>query len=357
MRIVHRDLKPSNLFLAETPGRPPIVKVLDFGISKIADAPTGALTKTASVMGTPFYMSPEQLLSAKNVDLRSDIWSLGVIIYELLAGHPPFWGETQPEVIAKILENCPPPLRPRRPDVPPLLESVISRCMRTRADERFSSVGDLAIALLPFGGAEDRERVAAISRVLGLPTDVISGSLAQVTLAAPAPEIARTARLAHLPDTAGATMRSPGADANVASADSIVMTSLVPPAGRPAVWLAALAGVVTLVAIAGVVMALRSQRDADAVRVDTVSPEPPSEPGALAPPATIAPLPPAPPATGSPEPAGFTGRSEDRKVPRPVASPALPPLPAGEPPPVRHATQRQPPPPTGARNPLDMGLK
>jgi serine/threonine-protein kinase len=372
MRIVHRDLKPSNLFLAETPGRPPIVKVLDFGISKVVDAPSGSLTKTASVMGTPFYMSPEQLLSAKNVDHRSDIWSLGVIIYELLAGHPPFWGETQPEVIAKILENRPPPLRARRPDVAPLLESVVSRCLRSRVDERFSSVADLAIALLPFGGAEDRERVAAISRVLGIPTDVIAGSLAQVTLAAGAPDTLHTGPPSRFADAAGGTMRSEGGAAHVAgavsqvgnipktlrvgggatpvggaSADGIAMSSVAPPANRGALWLAALAGILTLVAVAGVVALVRSRDDARAGRIDTVSPEPPPGPGAFSLQATISPLPAAPPPMESQEP-----------VPaRPPASMAPQPRPAGGPPPGWRANERPPPAATGAHNPLDMGLK
>jgi serine/threonine protein kinase len=167
LRIVHRDLKPSNLFLAEQPGRPPVVKVLDFGISKVVDANSDALTKTASVMGTPFYMSPEQLLSSKNVDERSDIWSLGIILYELLVGQPPFGGDTAPEIIAKIMLNEPQPPRALRPDIPPGLEAVILRCMRTKPHERFANVAQLAAALAPFGAPSDRESAVAISRVLG----------------------------------------------------------------------------------------------------------------------------------------------------------------------------------------------
>jgi hypothetical protein len=180
LRIIHRDLKPSNLFLAETPGRPPIVKVLDFGISKVVDPTAVALTKTASVMGTPFYMSPEQLLSSKNIDFRSDIWALGVILYELLAGFTPFYGESAPEVIAKIMTNAPPSLRARRPDLPPALEAVIGGCMRSRVDERFASVADLAIALLPFGPPTHRESVSIISQVLGVAPEVLAASLARV---------------------------------------------------------------------------------------------------------------------------------------------------------------------------------
>ena len=177
MRIVHRDLKPSNLFLAETPGRRPIIKVLDFGISKVVDPGRDSLTKTASVMGTAYYMSPEQLLSSKNLDERSDIWSLGVILYELLIGRPPFEGDTAPEIIAKIVQNAPMAPRARRPDLPPGVEAVILRCMRNSANDRFANVAELAGALAPFGARGDRESASAIARVLGAPPQRADASL------------------------------------------------------------------------------------------------------------------------------------------------------------------------------------
>jgi hypothetical protein len=167
LRIVHRDLKPANLYLAETPGRPPIIKVLDFGISKVVEPNADALTKTASVMGTPFYMSPEQLLSSKNVDERSDIWALGVILYELLAGRPPFVGESVPEIVAQILQNAPAPLRTYRPDVPPGLEAIIARCMQTKPEGRYANVALLSFALAEHAEPADRHSATAIARVLG----------------------------------------------------------------------------------------------------------------------------------------------------------------------------------------------
>jgi len=168
LRMVHRDLKPSNLFLAEQPGRRPIVKVLDFGISKIIDPTSQQITQTTNVLGTPLYMSPEQLISSKNVDERSDIWSLGVILYELVAGAPPFTGDTVPEVVAKIMRTTVEPLARVRPDLPPGLDDVVARCLRADVAERFANVAQLAEALLPFGEPADRDTVQAIARVLGV---------------------------------------------------------------------------------------------------------------------------------------------------------------------------------------------
>ena len=103
--IVHRDLKPANLFLAQQPDGSTRIKVLDFGISKatVAGGATDpSLTRTSSMMGSPLYMSPEQMKSAKNVDPRTDVWALGVILYELLTLEPPFYAESIPELSAKV---------------------------------------------------------------------------------------------------------------------------------------------------------------------------------------------------------------------------------------------------------------
>ena len=166
-KIVHRDLKPSNMFLSTQPDKSAIIKVLDFGISKTGDAPTAALTKTSSLMGTCFYMSPEQLTNPKGVDHRSDIWSLGIILYELLGGKQPFLGESIPEIIGAILSNEPEPLRTLRPDVSAGLEEVIAKCMQSKAAARYQSVAELAAALGPFAHARDRQSIEITARVLG----------------------------------------------------------------------------------------------------------------------------------------------------------------------------------------------
>jgi serine/threonine-protein kinase len=166
--IVHRDLKPSNLFLTKRPDDSPLIKVLDFGISKAADPLQSAqLTQTSGVLGSPLYMSPEQIRSTKHVDARADIWSLGVILYELLAGTGPFsGGETAGAVFAAILADPPPSLRAVRPDVPIELEAAINRCLAKTPAERFSSVAALATALAPFGGRDSQTYAARIQRLL-----------------------------------------------------------------------------------------------------------------------------------------------------------------------------------------------
>jgi serine/threonine-protein kinase len=150
--IVHRDLKPSNLFLAARRGKAPIIKVLDFGISKIVSEqePTVHITRTGSMMGSPGYMSPEQVRNMKHVDRRTDVWSLGVILYELLSGENAFTGQTIGEVFTKIREEDLPPLRKVRADAPAKLEAVLRRCLARKRDDRFESASELRQALLPF---------------------------------------------------------------------------------------------------------------------------------------------------------------------------------------------------------------
>src|SRR5258708_8381308 len=136
MGIVHRDLKPSNLFLTRRSDGTPLVKVLDFGISKAMDPDTTGpfsvnLTATSAMMGSPLYMSPEQVRNAKQVDTRADIWSLGVILHELLTGTPLFQPDSLPGICAAIIADDVPPLRTLRPDPPHMLEDTVPKDLAT----------------------------------------------------------------------------------------------------------------------------------------------------------------------------------------------------------------------------------
>jgi eukaryotic-like serine/threonine-protein kinase len=163
--IVHRDIKPFNLFLVERSPGWHAIKIVDFGISKLAFSDTPNVT-TGVIIGSPCYMSPEQLRSTATVDHRSDIWSLGATLHELLAGRAAFDATlTLPALVAAILDRPAPALREIRPDVPEALAAVVTRCLAKDREGRFQSAGELATALLPFAPARARvpaERAASM---------------------------------------------------------------------------------------------------------------------------------------------------------------------------------------------------
>lgn len=143
--VIHRDLKPSNVFICDDdlPGEGSRVKVLDFGISKVVGA-ASAITRTRFTMGTPGYMSPEQAEGrSREVDQRTDVFSLGAILYEMLGGHPPFEGESIPTVLYKIVHEDPRPLRQLDPGLPPALEALVGRALAKSKERRFDSMGEL----------------------------------------------------------------------------------------------------------------------------------------------------------------------------------------------------------------------
>jgi serine/threonine-protein kinase len=154
--IVHRDLKPANLFVATRPGVAASVKVLDFGISKASHAlgsEAPVYTSSKALLGSPLYMSPEQLRNSRQIDGRADLWSIGVILHEVLGGRPPFNAQHLGELLTAVLEGEVPPLRARRPDVPAPLEAIVGRCLERGVEARFASASELAEALAPFGAA------------------------------------------------------------------------------------------------------------------------------------------------------------------------------------------------------------
>jgi serine/threonine-protein kinase len=166
MGIVHRDLKPGNLFLTTRPDGTACVKVLDFGVSKVIGASELEMTKTQAVLGSPSYMSPEQMRCARDVDARTDVWALGVICYRLITGELPFRGENITELVTKVLQTSPEPPSKLAPDVPPELDRVLLRCFERELEARYANVGELAAALMPFAERDARLSVDRISRVL-----------------------------------------------------------------------------------------------------------------------------------------------------------------------------------------------
>jgi eukaryotic-like serine/threonine-protein kinase len=175
--IVHRDLKPANLFLTTRADGSPLVKVLDFGISKLTrsgsrDGSAGlSLTKSQTTMGTPLYMSPEQLRSTRSVGPGTDIWALGCILYELLAGRPAFFA-TSAEALGALIATGPAPrIRDVRPEVPAALEDVILRCLEKDPGERLASIGELARMIGPFAPADVASLVARVGRISARPPE------------------------------------------------------------------------------------------------------------------------------------------------------------------------------------------
>jgi serine/threonine protein kinase len=192
--IVHRDLKPENLFLARRADGTRSVKVLDFGISKtlvLGSPEARSLTETSTMMGSPLYMSPEQMRAPRDVDARTDIWSIGAILYDLLAGRPPYVADTIPQLCTAVLESDPPPLRELRADIDPHLEKIIGRCLAKDRTHRWRTVAELARALLPFGTASSRIHVERASRVLHSTAESVSSGSATLHSAAGAPETPR----------------------------------------------------------------------------------------------------------------------------------------------------------------------
>lgn len=165
--IVHRDLKPANLFLAQRSNGTRCLKLLDFGVSKSLPSGEGSelsLTKTSAIVGSPIYMSPEQLHSAKDVDARTDIWALGALLYELITGRPPFYGETIPQLVSAVLNGEPERFADLGLTVPAGLEQTIHKALSKSVENRYANVGEMATALGPYA-PDDSISVSRILRI------------------------------------------------------------------------------------------------------------------------------------------------------------------------------------------------
>ena len=411
-RIVHRDLKPGNLFLARQPDGHSLVKVLDFGISKSVDPNAPALTKTSSLVGTPYYMAPEQLRAAKSVDTRADIWALGVIMYELFAGRPPFDGQSMPEIVAAILTNQPAPLDAVRADVPEALARAVERCMKSNPEERYQSVAAVAAVIAPFATGNEDARVRRIARVLGvmnplqetLPPDTelapiagatnqpapsdVSGVAKTMLLAdaspnaGPAPEsfvgessgnepltsaLASTNAVPDAPSVASSRSEPAGARSIAGVSTSPTPEQAKPPAGKGV----AIAALVGALAIGVGAFELLGREPAPGARgivatasnvPSSVVPTPPVDSAAAFAGASSS-AEPAPKAAAVESPSMASAVTETVKPPAPLRSATRPvtrPPPATSPPPTSTPRSTASPPapaPAPSKNPLDMGIK
>jgi len=188
--IVHRDLKPANLFCTARPDGSVLVKVLDFGIAKF-ESPNASgdrleMTEHASTMGSLFYMAPEQVLDARSVDGRADIWSLGVVLYQLVSGQRPFSGAEVTDVAFEILTGKPRPFAEAAPHAPPELASVVMRCLCHKRDDRWPNMVELARALAPFA---QRHASAPRSQLAMRTTELSAAEADVVRRAAAAPPV------------------------------------------------------------------------------------------------------------------------------------------------------------------------
>ena len=315
-RIIHRDLKPGNLFLAERPDGSPLVKVLDFGVAK-APATGGdfSLTQTSNVVGSPGYMSPEQLRSSKVVDVRSDVWALGVILFELVIGKQPFRAETITDLALAIAMDP----TPRMPGINPSYVAIVNKCLEKDPARRFEDVAALSTALVPLGGSDAKRYAGAVARVLrpGVASTPSAPRLSNEVTSVqsplgPAPTVyedrdvlptERVTPVASSPEPAVTTMR--GASG---------MLERSPSPSRRAMWIPL--AVATLLVGAGVTfVAMRDDRPATApaptpvptpaiAKPDPPAPVPPPSPPppAIAPDAAIADVVPPPDAAPAPVP-------------------------------------------------------
>jgi serine/threonine protein kinase len=311
--IVHRDLKPANLFVIRRADGLLSIKVLDFGISKNLSESKPALpvamTDTMVVMGSPAYMSPEQMESARKVDVQTDVWALGAILCELLTGRIPFDGQSLPEVYTKIVSHPQPSIREWAPSLPVGLEDVILKCLRTNRSLRYRDVGDLAAALSEFAPKRAAASVDRIARTLEARKSAASSD----ALALPGWSPASPRNLAAMAEKTLHSWGDHPAPATIPSAPRRALLLHLVHLARPARL--ALAGVGLVLVVAASIFAARPRLHTD--NAATASPAPasaslPAAPGAHADDSVP---------TAAPAPTGVA-TNESPHMPIPGAAPA-----------------------------------
>jgi len=346
--MVHRDLKPANLFLAKGPGTTTTVKVLDFGVSKILDdrisdeerTRGGDLTNEGVALGSPGYMSPEQMTSARSVDVRSDIFSLGALLYRLIAGQAPFKGNSVVTILAAMATQSLAPIRSIVPEVPEGLAQAIERCLAQERDQRFANVALFAHALLPFANRRGRVVIEQISSTLGVPVpeDILSATLMRPVSAPPAGFAPRAAPTPQSQTTGGTGV----------PAQTLVMTAPVGGSGPPPAASSAVRPITIGIALLtlGLLVGLATWRITRARQASDDEPRPPvaaaTDPAAISSLPSIATAPPSAatvtaPAPTTPEPSATTPEPPPKAIatgkPTPVVKPRtqVPPRTNGDP--------------------------
>jgi len=322
--IIHRDLKPANLFLAMRADGTLATKVLDFGISKVRGSQEATnLTRTSAMLGTPTYMAPEQVRSSASVDVRADIWAMGVVLFELFTGHVPFGGTAIGAVFAAILEAPAPKVQPWRPEVSPQLEAIVLRCLEKEPSRRFGDVGQLARALAPFGTSSTAGSVARATAVLARKNRTSGADVTGDAANTPPPLEPSTGNTVNFVERAPRVVTE---DPSMQDAGDPEPASLLWPALGGIAGAAVIAGVVVLAFRGGATDARISLPEPPPSEAAAVSAAPPSLPLPPAqPPPTASstvPLPPPPPsASGAPTSTSSRSSSRSGRQKTPTAAP------------------------------------
>lgn len=257
--FVHRDLKPANLFVTTGEDGMPCIKVLDFGIAKSLSAAEASVTASQAVVGSPLYMSPEQLAASKNVDARSDVWSLGVILYEMLTGATPFPGESIATVGAAVFGGLYTRLSVARPDVPAELDEAVADALTRDLEKRLPSVRELAARIAPFGSNAARVSLERIERIAARAAPA-STEAADATVAEGPPSAVQAAR---------AVQAQSGRVTGQAASQSIAESPRRSSRSRRTLAVAAI-GIAAVAAAAGIFVRMRAKTSGGATPVCSV---------------------------------------------------------------------------------------